>query len=278
MGIIGAFILPHGSMILDPKKDGVSEQVIRLHNEMKKIGKIINQLSPDVIFLTTPHSVALSYDYGIYLNKSASGTAEWNGEYREFSINIRLSQDLSTRLLKFLEEKKIAVQGISAYASSVNFPLQWGEVVPLWFMKDLPLNLDYIILSQPLRRFEYSKDMISESISLGSNLKTFFELINKRVVLIISADLSHTHKKEGPYGFSEDAETFDTMIQEWAVSLNSLILTDKVIPILDKAMCCGLIGFAILQGMIGNDNFKPHILIREAPAYYGMMIASYLKY
>ncbi|MEJ2293438.1 MAG: hypothetical protein P8Y23_01555 [Candidatus Lokiarchaeota archaeon] len=277
MGIVGAFILPHGSMILDPKKNGMSNQVIRLYNEMKKIGKIINQLSPDVIFLTTPHSVALSHDYGIYLNNNASGTAEWNDEYREFSINIRLTQDLSTKLLKFLEDNKSAIQGISAYASSVDFPLQWGEVVPLWFLNGFPLNLEYIILSQPLRRFEYSRDMIFESISLGINLKKFFESINKRVALIISADLSHTHNKEGPYGFSEEAEIFDKMIQDWAISLNSEILTDKIIPILDKAMCCGLIGFAILQGLIGNDNFKPDILIRDAPTYYGMMIASYLK-
>ncbi|MFW9972459.1 MAG: hypothetical protein ACFFDF_19900 [Candidatus Odinarchaeota archaeon] len=275
MGIVGAFILPHGSMILDPKKNGISKQVIKLHEAMKKIRKIINQLSPDVIFLTTPHSIALSYDYAIYLNKLASGTAEWNGEYGEFSIDIRLSQELSTRLLNLLQTKDIAVQGISAYSSNVSVPLHWGEVVPLWFLKDLPLNLEYIILSQPLRRLEHARSMIKESISLGAHLKKFFESIDKRVALIISADLSHTHEKEGPYGFSEEAETFDKMIQDWAASLNSQILTEKIVPILDKAMCCGLIGFAILQGLIGNDNFKPNILIRESPSYYGMMVASY---
>ena len=119
--------------------------------------------------------------------------------------------------------------------------------------------------------------MISESISMGINLKKFFESIDKRVVLIISADLSHTHDKEGPYGFSEEAEVFDMMIQDWATSLNSQILTEKVVSILDKAMCCGLIGLAILQGMIGDDNFKPNVLIRETPSYFGMVVASYLK-
>jgi aromatic ring-opening dioxygenase LigB subunit len=277
MGIVGAFILPHGSMVLDPKKEGISKKAIKLHYEMKKIGEVINQLSPEIIFLTTPHSVALSHDYGIYLNKGASGTAEWNGEYKEFSINISLNRELSTKLLNFLQEKKSAVQGISAYSSNVNFPLQWGEVVPLWFLNDLPLNLEYIILSQPLRRFEYTKEMISESISMGINLKKFFESIDKRVVLIISADLSHTHDKEGPYGFSEEAEVFDMMIQDWATSLNSQILTEKVVSILDKAMCCGLIGLAILQGMIGDDNFKPNVLMRETPSYFGMVVASYLK-
>jgi aromatic ring-opening dioxygenase LigB subunit len=277
MGIVGAFILPHGSMILDPKKNGISKQAIRLHEEMKKIGNLVKQLTPDIIFLTTPHSIALSHDYGIYLNKNASGTAEWNGEYREFSINIKLNQDISSKLLNYLQEKKNAVQGISAYASDVNIPLQWAEVVPLWFLKGLPLNVEYIIFSQPLRRFEYSKEMISESIALGTNLKKFFESINKRVVLTISADLSHTHEKEGPYGFSEEAEIFDELIQDWATSLKSQILTQKIIPILNKAMCCGLIGFCILQGMIGDDNFKPNVLIRASPSYYGMMVASYLK-
>ena len=67
------------------------------------------------------------------------------------------------------------------------------------------------------------------------------------------------------------------MIQDWATSMNSQILTEKIVPIIDEAMCCGLIGFAILQGMIGNNDFKSNVLIRASPSYYGMMVASYLK-
>jgi AmmeMemoRadiSam system protein B len=137
------------------------------------------------------------------------------------------------------------------------------------------LNLEYIILSQPLRRLQNPKELIPESIDLGRNLKYFFKSIEKRVVIIISADLGHTHEADGPYGFSKEAEVFDNMIQDWALSLDSAILTNKVIPFLDKAMCCGLIGFSLLQGMIEKEGFTPNLLIRETPTYYGMMVVIY---
>ncbi|MFX1297128.1 MAG: hypothetical protein ACFFD2_20030 [Promethearchaeota archaeon] len=277
MVLVGAFILPHGSMILDPKKNGIPKQAINLHNEMKKVVKIIDNLQPEIIFLTTPHSIALSNDYGIYLNKCASGTAEWNGEYQEYSVNVKINQEISNQLLNYLYGKETAIHGISAYSMSVNVPIRWGEAVPLWFLRNLSSNPECIILSQTLRRLEQTKELILETISLGNDLRLFFEAIEKRVVIIISADLSHTHDPEGPFGFAEEAETFDKMIQKWAVSLDSKILTKKVLPLLEKALCCGFIGFLILQGMIDNKNFIPNVLIRETPTYYGMMIASYIK-
>ncbi|MFW9945404.1 MAG: hypothetical protein ACFFDX_01100 [Candidatus Odinarchaeota archaeon] len=277
MVIVGAFILPHGAMILDPKKEGIPMQAINLNYEMRKIVKIIDDLRPEIIFLTTPHSIALSNDYGIYLNMGGSGTAEWDGEYQEYVVNVKINQKISNQLLDYLSKKGTAINGISAYAMSVHAPLRWGEAVPLWFLRDLSSNPKYVILSQPLRRLEQPKELIPETITLGNDLELFFESIKKRVVVIISGDLGHTHKAEGPYGFAEEAEIFDKMIQEWATSLDSKILTKKVIPILEKAMCCGFIGFVILQGMIENKDFTPNVLIRENPTYYGMMIASYIK-
>jgi len=277
MVVVGAFILPHGAMILDPKKKRIPKQAINLHNEMKKIVKILDDLHPEIIFLTTPHSIALSNDYGIYLNKCASGTAEWNGEYQEYYVNVKINQEISNQLLDYLYEKKTAIHGISAYTMSVDVPLRWGEAVPLWFLRDLSSNPEYIILSQTLRRLEQTKKLIPETITLGNNLRLFFEMIEKRVAVIISADLAHTHEAEGPHGFAEEAETFDKMIQEWAASLDGKILIKKVLPLLEKALCCGFIGFVILQGMIENKDFTPNVLIRETPTYYGMMIASYIK-
>ncbi|MFX1493612.1 MAG: hypothetical protein ACFFBZ_04955 [Promethearchaeota archaeon] len=277
MVIVGAFILPHGAMILDPKKKGIPMQAINLNYEMKKIVKTIDDLRPEIIFLTTPHSIALSNDYGIYLNMGGSGTAEWDGEYQEYVVNVMINQEISNQLLDYLSKKGTAITGISAYAISVHAPLRWGEAVPLWFLRDLSSNPKYVILSQPLRRLEQPKELIPKTITLGNDLELFFESIEKRVVVIISGDLGHTHRAEGPYGFAEEAEIFDKMIQEWATSLDNKILTKEVLPLLEKAMCCGFIGFVILQGMVGNKDFTPNVLIRETPTYYGMMIASYIK-
>ena len=43
----------------------------------------------------------------------------------------------------------------------------------------------------------------------GSDLYSYLEPLQERVVVIISADLAHTHLASGPYGYSSDAAPFD---------------------------------------------------------------------
>lgn len=274
MGIVGAFILPHGSMVLDhkkAKKQGAEE----LHIAMVSIAKQIKDLKPDLIFLTSPHGISNSNDFGIYLNKIAKCSAEWNDDYKEFSCKVQLDQEISEKLLNYLLDKETAISGIASYTPSMEIPLRWGEAVPLWFLKDL--SAKFVIMSQPLKRIDMAKDMIPETLTLGNDLRLFFEKLNRRVVVIISADLAHTHLKEGPYGFNIAAASFDDLIGLWAGTLDESILLKKVIPKLDKAKVCGYVGFVMLQGMIGKMKFQPKLHINKAPTYYGMLIADYTR-
>lgn len=43
----------------------------------------------------------------------------------------------------------------------------------------------------------------------GDDLYKYLENLKQKVVVIISADLAHTHLKSGPYGYSDAAEPFD---------------------------------------------------------------------
>ena len=277
MVIVGAFILPHGAMILDPEKEGIPKQAIALHKEMKKVAKMIDDLKPDLIFLTTPHSIGLSNDFGIYLNKGGSGCAEWNNDYKEFVVEVEFDQNIANELLDILSEKETAIHGIATFTSGANAPFRWGEAVPLWFLNNIKKKPKYVLLSQPLRRLDQAKELIPETLTLGNDLRLYFEELEKKVVIIISADLGHTHQEDGPYGFNEEAEPFDQLIETWAATLDEKILTKKVVPKLDSALCCGYIGFVLLQGMIQNKGFAPKVLIRETPSYYGMLIATYLN-
>ncbi|NHJ39102.1 MAG: hypothetical protein FK731_03645 [Asgard group archaeon] len=274
MGIVGAFILPHGSMILDHKK-AKKQGAEDLHNAMVAISKQIKDLKPDLIFLTSPHGISNSNDFGIYLNKNAKCSAEWNGDYKEFTCDVKLDQDTSEKLLDYLLDKETAVSGIASYAPSMEIPLRWGEAVPLWFLKDL--HAKFVIMSQPLKRIEMAKDMIPETLTLGNDLRLFFEKLKRRVVVIISADLAHTHLKDGPYGYNEAASDFDDLIGQWAGTLDENILLKKVIPKLDEAKVCGYVGFVMLQGMIGKMKFQPKLHVNKAPTYYGMLVADYSK-
>ncbi|NHJ84903.1 MAG: hypothetical protein FK734_05545 [Asgard group archaeon] len=275
MTIVGAFILPHGSMILDPKKKGLPKEAIDLHHAMKKMASEINSLKPDLIFMTTPHSIALSNDFGLYLNVGGSGSAEWNNEYSEFQVKVEFDLEIANELLEFLVEKETAINGIATFTASIDAPLKWGEAVPLWFLRNLNSKPKYILMSQPMRRYDNAKDLIPETLTLGNDLRIFFEGLKKRVVILISADLGHTHQESGPYGYTDIAQSFDELIEKWALTLDSKILLKEAVPLLDKALICGFIGFVMLQGILDKMKVQPEIFARLTPSYYGMMVAKY---
>ena len=51
------------------------------------------------------------------------------------------------------------------------------------------------------------------SVLTGSKLFAILNNASERVVVIISADLAHTHQSSGPYGYSNASEPFDQVCE-----------------------------------------------------------------
>ncbi len=276
MVLSAAFIVPHGALILDAlpsHKDGRYE----LHQAMIQVANNIAILNPDVILVTSPHGISLSNNFGIYINKSAQGTAEWEGEYQKYQIQVDIDLEFTEELHTYLQSNKQPISKITAYSQGVSIPLRWGESVPLWFLRNLPKS-KYTFLSQPMNRYNPTSEFQDCAKVLGENIGNFINSHNKRVIVLISADLSHTHQKEGPYGYYKEAEKVDKLFEKW-IGLNQTVLfTEDNLDILKKALCCGYSGFLMLQGILSTDsNFKGQLLVRSTPTYYGMMVASFLS-
>ena len=66
-----------------------------------------------------------------------------------------------------------------------------------------------ITLFENLQHMIVQVRMYFSQYSTGSRLWDVLSSLDKRIVVIISADLAHTHDKDGPCGFSTAAEPFD---------------------------------------------------------------------
>ena len=64
------------------------------------------------------------------------------------------------------------------------------------------------------------------SVVSGADLYDFLEGLSERVVVIISADLAHTHLKDGPYGYSNASEPFDQV--RTLVGLRSILVSEPL--------------------------------------------------
>lgn len=292
--IIAAAAVPHGDFALDPSLIGGVNGSTLIHNASIALGRQLSQLKPDLIFITTPHGVALTNDFAVYQSSNGSGFALIGGDLHnasypgyEVPMQFPLAPDLAGDLVDQLRLAGSNVTGILPWADSEAFPIRWGEVVPLWFLQSYlndTQNAQVLIWSQPLRRYNHSVAMIPELLTVGAALYSYLQALPHRVVVIASTDLAHTHLNPvQPYPPCTCAGPFDAACGEWAATLNGTKLTVGAAALAQDAMSCGYTGLVMLHGMLaqapmnGDAPFKPELLAIAAPTYYGMMVASFTR-
>jgi len=286
MVLLASFVLPHGSIILEPSRDSLPDSCATLHAALKKVGQAVEDMKPELIVLVTPHGLALSESFALYSNESVKGTAEWEGLYSEFGVEAQIDTTATAHLHSHLKQRHIRVDTITSFATSLATPLRWGEAVPLWFLRASLKASKVVILSVPSKRHDHAVSMIPELLSLGKALGEFLHEQQQRCVLVVSGDLAHTHahtirNQPTPYTPSDTAAAFDKAIQLWAEFLDARILTEDAASLLGTARSCGFTGFVALQGVVDylrsqGEKIMGSILAREAPTYYGMMVAVFM--
>jgi aromatic ring-opening dioxygenase LigB subunit len=286
--VVGALIIPHGDFSFDPTllpEGTASRQAAEeVSSAARKAGQWVHDLHPDVIFLSSPHGQELSNDFAVYLNSEGNGfvnlgTDLHNGtSYRALLPTTDLSPILSSDLISFLAHGNVT--GILNFADSEPSPLRWAEVVPMLM---IPHNQSRLMIwSHPLRRYNKSVEMIPELLGLGRDIFDWMEAQPERFAVVISADLSHTHLADGPYGYSPASAKFDAFVGEWMRDPlgSSGSLLRKAAQLQPKALSCGFTGLVLLHGLLeraGGDAFEPKVLANRNATYYGMCVSTYLR-
>lgn len=287
--IVGAAVIPHGDFAYDPSLVHNANGSLAVHNAALKAGKYIASLRPDIVFLSTPHGVALGNDFAAYSNSFAGGFAAVGGDLHNKSFipykvpltNVTLDANLTATLISALGGVRANVTALSSFADSEPQALRWGEVIPLTFLpKPTLLSSQLLVLSQPLRRYTRAKEMVPELLRLGEAAFSHLDPLDARVAIVISSDLAHTHLASGPYGYSPYAAKFDAAISRWArdpLHDSNALLVDAA-AYEGKALSCGFTGLVMLHGALRaaaapSKRWAPRLLANEAPTYYGMAVA-----
>ncbi len=70
--------MPHGVIVLDHTiernlNSTQREQCNILKREQERVGFIVSDIKPDLIFLSTPHGISEQNNFGLYVNLNAKG-------------------------------------------------------------------------------------------------------------------------------------------------------------------------------------------------------------
>jgi aromatic ring-opening dioxygenase LigB subunit len=258
-------IAPHGGEIIPELEGSFPKRMSLTRESLTRLGINMEKANPETIIVLTPHGTRINGQFSISDSERMEGTVAENDA--TFAMDINVDRVLARNIAEFAAKANIPVGTIN-YATAAGpfscLPLDWGAIVPLRFMPNVP-----IVVITPSRELSYENHL-----QFGKVLREVVQASSKRIGLIASCDWSHTHDKTGPYGFDSAAKEFDqdvvTLIKENQLEKMAEFEDEYV----EAAKPDGIWQTLILAGAILPEERKVEFLSYEAPTYFGLICAS----
>jgi aromatic ring-opening dioxygenase LigB subunit len=182
-------IAPHGSEIIPELQGGNPARMSLTRASLTELGNEMKKAKPESIVVLTPHGTRINGQFSITDSERMLGTVEENGA--SFTMERRVDRELARSISEVASSDGIPVGTINFATATGPYsciPLDWGGMVPLRFMPNVP-----VVVITPSRELSYEKHL-----EFGKVLRESVQSSGKRVGLIASCDWSHTHDKAGP--------------------------------------------------------------------------------
>ena len=273
MSLVFAAIAPHGTLAVPEAPAAAIEGGERTQAAMEELARRFAAATPDATIVLTPHNVHVEGHFAVVLARTAAGSlADWDAPAVELSCPVDV--ELAAEVVAALRDDGIPVVGVSFGANdagAATAPLDWGALIPLWFMGGRSDPQVPAVVASPARDRPWV-----EHVRAGAALARTAEASPKRVALIASADHGHAHDPEGPYGFDPASAEFDERIVELVEGdrLSELLGFDP--SFVEAAKADSFWQMLMLDGALAADgNWLSELLSYEAPTYFGMLCAAY---
>ncbi|MBT2681194.1 extradiol ring-cleavage dioxygenase [Bacillus sp. ISL-35] len=261
-----ACIAPHGGEII-PELKGINPDRMAVTREnMEKLGNYMSQARPDCIVVLTPHGTRIKGIFSISDSEKMMGSWEENDGF--YGMEKLVERDLAKIIEDEANKNGILASTINYGTSSGPIsclPLDWGAIVPLRFMPDVPI----VVITSPR---ELSFD---DHLKFGQSLRNAVAQYSGRVGLIASCDWAHTHDEKGPYGFSPAAKELDEQAVKFIKTNELEKMAEFESSFIEAAKPDGIWQTMILAGAIHPDERHVEFLSYENPTYFGLICAGY---
>jgi aromatic ring-opening dioxygenase LigB subunit len=190
------------------------------------------------------------------------------------SIALDLPSDsgLAWRILAALVTNRVPAVGISFGGNdptSAVAPMDWGVLIPLWFMGGRQRPPVPIVVVTPAR------DLPAEShVNAGRAIARAATASGRRVAFIASADHGHAHRADGPYGYDGAAAEYDRLVCELIRGDELQHLVDITPEFVERAKADSWWQMLILHGAVSR-RWQSRLISYEAPTYFGMLTAAF---
>lgn len=256
--IVFAAIAPHGGPVFDQPEASTRKG-------LEELGHRFAAARPEAVIVLTPHGAHIDGHFAVVRSVRLEGDAsQWTDADTHYAGPG--DPELADACVQSLQAAGLPALGITfgaTAAGSSTMPLDWGALIPLWFMR-----APAVVVS-PCRALSNNEHVrAGEALAAATG--------DRRVALIASADHGHGHTPDAPYGFAPESAEYDEEIQQ-VVRDNRLAALrgwDPGFAVAAKADSFWQL--LMLEGAIG-DRFEAELLSYEVPTYFGMLTASFTR-
>jgi aromatic ring-opening dioxygenase LigB subunit len=270
--LVWACIAPHGGELIPELVDQRDlPRMAATRAGMEELGRRCRAASPETLVVYTPHGLCIDDHVSISVTTQAAGALDGENGRRvaaQFEVDGTLALTLSD-----LAANAGVPMAQAAYLPDGQpaplLPLDWGALVPLWFMGadyDPPPRVVIVCPSRSLSR--------RQLIAFGRATVEAAHHCGRRIAILCSADQGHGHAEDGPYGHSPLSASFDRAYCR-AISENAfqrlLYWREDWI---EGALTDSFWQTLMLYGALQHTPLRPQLLTYEAPTYFGMACAA----
>lgn len=264
MGILASYILPHCPVAVKEIARGQERYVDKTVKAFEMVAKEISSLKPDTIVIASPHAESYSDYFQVADGDTVTGSFAGYGAPQ---VRFRFHYDdlLRKEITRIAASRKFP----AGYEGAEDSSLDHGTMVPLYFVNRFYSN--YKIVRLGLSGMSYLDHYL-----MGEIIQDAAKSANERVVFIASGDMSHCLAKDGPYGYREEGERYETLLNKNLKTANfgDLLRMDKAL--ITRAKECGHRVFALLAGTLDRKSITTTCYSHESPFGIGYGVYGYL--
>ncbi|OLC23693.1 MAG: hypothetical protein AUH40_10560 [Chloroflexi bacterium 13_1_40CM_65_17] len=272
MTLVFAAIAPHGGLAVAEACRPDEMQLARAtRSGMEDLGRAFATAKPEAVIVATPHNVHISNSFGVVVAGRIAGNLGDDTPQR-VALDVPGDTRLAWLVLETLAGENLPAVGVS-YGSNdpaaAVAPMDWGVLIPLWFMggrEDPPLPL---VVVTPARDLPADDHVLA-----GAAIAAAAAASGRRVAFIASADHGHAHRADGPYGYHSSAKVYDDLICRLVRADTLSGLRDIPLTLVEHAKADSWWQMLMLLGATG-DGWHGRLISYEAPTYFGMLTAAY---
>ena len=239
---------------------------------MRKLAREIVAVKPDTIIIASPHNLRLLGQIAIVVTEHSSGTLRTSSR-KAVGLSVDCDREFASELLRRASARGLPVVGANFGTSegkSSDMPMDWGTLVPLWFVLSERRLRARVVIVSPSREIP-----LRQNYEFGSMIAGLARRKTEKIVFIASADQAHAHEKSGPYGFSRAAARYDRLVCD-AITENRLAsILDFDRNLVEDAKPDSLWQMSILAGIQRKMRMVPRLFSYQVPTYYGMICAGF---